>query len=93
MPRPAQNAQISFDWLEPDPLTLAKLTKLAIDGISGSGRGEVAILLGCGKNKKEVRSSASELYSSPRFQVGVHLASRMHLPLFCSFGKVRLGAC
>ena len=88
----SQNAQISFDWLEPDPLTLAKLSKLSIDTITGLGRGKAAVLLGCGKDKREVRSSASQLYTSPRFQMGVRLASRLHIPLFvvsAKYGLVR----
>lgn len=92
MPRLSQNAQFSFDWIEPDPLTLAKLAKLSIDAISVCGKAEGAILLGCGRNKKNSRSNASELYTSARFQLGVRLADRLRLPLYiisAKYGLVR----
>jgi len=87
MQRLSQNAQISFDWLEPDPLTLTRLSKLSVDTIAGLGAGKAAVLLGCGKNKKGVRSSAAQLYTSPRFQMGVRLAGRLQVPLFVISAK------
>ncbi|MGY3362470.1 hypothetical protein ACVWZK_009133 [Bradyrhizobium sp. GM0.4] len=75
-PFSAKSDQLAFDWLDPDRDELARLAQHFVDELKHLPKGAI-VLVSCGKHKKETKSIASELYTSPRFRMSINLISRL----------------
>ncbi|MCK1266886.1 MULTISPECIES: DUF6884 domain-containing protein [unclassified Bradyrhizobium] len=82
----AKSDQLTFDWLDPDRDELARLAKQFVDEVTQLPKSAVA-LVSCGKHKKDTKSIASELYTSPRFRMSINLISRLQKRAFILSAK------
>ncbi|RQH12465.1 DUF6884 domain-containing protein [Bradyrhizobium sp. RP6] len=82
----AKSDQLAFDWLDPDRDELARAAKELVDELKLLTGGAV-VLVSCGKHKKQTRSIASELYTSPRFRMSMNLITRLQQRAFVLSAK------
>jgi hypothetical protein len=82
----AKTDQFAFDWLDPGRDELARSAKKFVDEL-GQLPNDAVVLVSCGKHKKPIKSAASELYTSPRFQMSVKLTGRLRRTAFILSAK------
>lgn len=87
---PIASEQMAFDWLEPDPRALAALAGECVDRLRSLPKGRTVVLISCGRNKKQTKDTASELYTSPRFRLSRRLADHLQLQYFVVSAKYGL---
>jgi hypothetical protein len=85
-PHSAKSDQFAFDWLEPPRDELARPAKEFVDELKHLPS-DIILLVSCGRHKKATKSAASELYTSPRFQMSVNLARRLQRTAFVLSAK------
>ena len=81
------SGQIAFDWVEPDPRTLAALAAECISQLGALPTERTVALISCGRSKKATKAAAAELYTSRRFQLSKQFASRLGLTCFIVSAK------
>jgi hypothetical protein len=82
----AKSDQLAFDWLDPDRDQLARLAKQFVDEMRQLPKNAI-VLVSCGKHKKDTKSIASELYTSPRFRMSINLIGRLQKRAFILSAK------
>jgi hypothetical protein len=87
---PIASEQIAFDWLEPDSRALAILASESVDRLRSLPKDRTVLLISCGRNKKQTKDAASELYTSPRFRLSRRLADHLRLQYFVVSAKYGL---
>lgn len=75
-PQSHSDQQMAFGWLEPNSKELSAKAKHFIAEVRGLPN--TIFLISCGKHKSAAACKASELYTSPRFQLSVALAERLN---------------
>ncbi|PSO33562.1 hypothetical protein C7G41_00865 [Bradyrhizobium sp. MOS002] len=77
---------MAFDWLDPDRDELARLAQHFVEELRQLPKSAI-VLVSCGKHKKEAKSMASEMYTSPRFRMSVNLIGRLQQRAFILSAK------
>lgn len=77
-----KSEQMTFDWIELDPRAIPSLAGECVDRLRSLPKGRTVVLVSCGRNKKQTKDAASELYTSPRFRLSRSLAEHLKLQYF-----------